>query len=287
MAPDEKFEEFGRNTACVHAVVFTPDGKSVVSASRDKSVRVWDIEKRQAWPQSLQVGGEAFALAFDRDGGSLAVGSSDGKVTVVDYPALNVRAATDLKCLGVHALAYSPTVEALVAGTSGAGKAAYVLNPKSLERIATLRVDGDLVSCLAFSPDGTTLALGNSDATVRLWSTRTWQELTILRGHKMHVTSVSYSPDGRRLASGSWDATVRIWDIASRQELMALTGHSSLVRAAVFSPSGRLLATSSWDGTVKLWSALPATNALWIEPKGSLLTSPSPPVPLPAKSAQQ
>ena len=80
------------------------------------------------------------------------------------------------------------------------------------QQLLVLREHQALVKCIAFSPDGSRLASGARDHTVRLWDASTGEELTVLRGHSSDVSSVAFSPDGTRLASGSYDQTVRLWD---------------------------------------------------------------------------
>ena len=67
---------------------------------------------------------------------------------------------------------------------------------------------------MAFSPDGTVLATGSHDLTIKLWDVATGRERATLRGHTGNVYTVAFSPDGSLLASGSLDGTVRIWDMA-------------------------------------------------------------------------
>jgi WD40 repeat protein len=115
--------------------------------------------------------------------------------------------------------------------------------------------------CVAFSPDGKTLATGGgspdgSPATsaIELWEVATGKLLATLRGHTGGINSLAYSRNGL-LASGSGDRTVRLWDPNSGQQLALLLGHTSYVTSVAFSPDGRLVASGSTDTTVKLWDA--------------------------------
>ncbi len=78
---------------------------------------------------------------------------------------------------------------------------------------------------VAFSPDGTRIASGSTDKTVRLWDAASGDLLETLTGHEGTVSSVVFSPDGTRIVSGSVDQTVRLWDTASGELLATLTGH--------------------------------------------------------------
>ena len=69
-----------------------------------------------------------------------------------------------------------------------------------------------MVSTIAFSPDGTQLASGSYDKSLKIWNTATGRETATCQGHGNTVCSVAFSLDGKRLASGSWDQTVRLWD---------------------------------------------------------------------------
>jgi WD40 repeat protein len=75
-----------------------------------------------------------------------------------------------------------------------------------------------MVYGLAFTPDGTRLATGCADNSIRFWDVPTCQEVAELRNHGAYVKALAFSPDGTRLASASGDFTVRLWDTLSARE---------------------------------------------------------------------
>ncbi|WP_326829744.1 caspase family protein [Streptosporangium sp. NBC_01810] len=115
---------------------------------------------------------------------------------------------------------------------------------------------------VAYSPDGKTLAVSETDGTIRLWDVATRRPIgTPLTGHPDDVRGVAFSPDGKTMATTAADKAVRLWDVATRRPLGApLTGHTDAIGSAfnpvngvLFSPDGRTLATAGNDGTVRLW----------------------------------
>lgn len=104
---------------------------------------------------------------------------------------------------------------------------------------------------LAFASDGSVLATGGTDQTIRLWNPETGQDLKLLRGHMGAVHALAFSPNGKFLASGSADTSVRLWDVASARELHAVTSNFGAVRAVAFSADGKMLAAGGNDGSLR------------------------------------
>jgi WD40 repeat protein len=106
---------------------------------------------------------------------------------------------------------------------------------------------------VSFSPDGSLLASGSVDKTIKLWRVSDGSLVRTLKGFLGFVSSVSFSPEGSLLASGNFDGTIKLWRVSDGSLVRTLTGHTGAVMSVLFSPDGSLLASGSVDKTIKLW----------------------------------
>jgi WD40 repeat protein len=146
--------------------------------------------------------------------------------------------------------------------------AAWRSNPSSAARYAMLAAaaagrpgmavltgPAGAVDSVAFSHDGTTLATGNADGTVRLWDAATGRQITTLTRSLGQVTSLGSSLYGTILAVGGADGTVQLWDTATRRPTSGPpASHDGSVFGVAFNLDGTILVTGYADGTVSLWS---------------------------------
>lgn len=126
------------------------------------------------------------------------------------------------------------------------------------DTVLTLKGHTSLVYCVAISPDGSTIASGSYDKSIKIWDTFTGILLRTLTDNVGRVHSVAYSPNGNRIVSVSNDYytyTINIWDINDGMLLHSLTGHTSSVHSVTFSPDGSTIASGSYDNTIKIWDA--------------------------------
>ena len=111
----------------------------------------------------------------------------------------------------------------------------------------------DAVKSIVYSADGTTIATGSSDRTVRLWDAATGQYKTSLIGHTDSVNSVAYSPDSSTIATGSRDKTVRLWDADTGQHKRTFTGDMEQINCLAYSPDGATIAIGNGYDKVHFW----------------------------------
>lgn len=111
------------------------------------------------------------------------------------------------------------------------------------------------VLAVAFSPDGTMVAFGCVDRSLKLLHASSGEVTSALAGHEGPVRAIAFSPDGRTIASGSYDKSVRLWDVDSATLRQTLTGHTERISSVKFSPDGTLLASASSDRQARLWNA--------------------------------
>jgi WD40 repeat protein/ubiquitin-protein ligase len=248
------------HTKIVTMVAFSPDNKTLASASEDGTAILWDLKTRKPIQPPLR-GHKAGVLlvAYSPDGQTLATPSRDG--TVILWDATNGQKGATLRehSATVSAAIYSPNGKTLA--TAGDDRSVKVRDATGKVRF-NLEEHKQAVSALAFSPDGRMLVSAGGiwgdpvrGGEVKAWNPENGKQLWSSPGNLAGIWGVAFSPDGKTLAGACLDGTVRRWDPASGKELPALKGHNDRVIWVAYSPDGQTLASASYDGTVRLWDA--------------------------------
>ncbi len=134
--------------------------------------------------------------------------------------------------------------------------------------IRVFRGHHDPVWAVAYHPEGTMVASGSVDHTIRIWEIETGRMLRILRGHTDSVRCVAFSPDGQMLASGSTDRTIRLWNPKTGEFIRMLFGrYDHAVHSISFSPDGLMLARGNENKDIKIWEVGTATELLSLLPR--------------------
>ena len=153
---------------------------------------------------------------------------------------------------GVYELAYSVDGRQLAAASA---IGIWIYDARIGEAFRLLTGHTSYVSSVAFSPDGSTLASGSYDNTIRLWDIRTGTHLKTLTEHTGSVRAVMFSPDGTMFASGSGDNTLRVLDVETGELLYPPIVHSADVMSLAYSPDGNVLASGNSNSRVYLRDA--------------------------------
>jgi len=245
----------GHVHSAVKSIAFSPDGKFLVSAADDRTIRLWDVstgkEIRVFVGHTLAVN----YVSFAPDGKSIASASSDGTVRVWEV-------ATGRELLKmvhgdpVKALAFSPDGQLLAAACEFASQECKnagieLWNARTAEPVRQISEPDKSVESLAFSPDGHLLASAGYQSPTRLWEVSSGKELRHFEiQNPTHPPYVSFSPDGAMLSIGDW-SSIHLLEVSTFRELRSLDRPKGL--QVVFSPEGRMLAASGADPLLVVW----------------------------------
>jgi WD40 repeat protein len=239
------------HSAEVDAVAMSPDGRRAVSASRDKTLKVWDLESGREMRTLAGHSNSVSGVAVSADG-RLAVSASYDKTLKV----WDLESGREVRTLAGH----SGPVRGVALSADGrravSASGDQTLKVWDLERgheVRALAGHCDRVNGVAVSAEGRRAVSASSDKTLKVWDLESGRLLHTLAGHSGAVFGVAVSEDGWRAVSASEDATLKVWDLESGRELRTLTGHSGWVCGVAMSADGRRAVSASGDQMLKVW----------------------------------
>jgi WD40 repeat protein len=260
----------------VRSVAFSPDGRTALSGSRDRTMKLWDLATGNEI-RTFAHKDDVLSVAFSPDRRAVLSGSSDALLRLWDVATgREIRTFTGHKA-NVYAMAFSPDAKSVLSGSGlSTAKDSAPLKLWDAATGKTLRTFAEQtqrIVSVAFSPDGKTALAGGDRSkqseSLKLWDVTTGNEIRQFAGHDGEVNSVAFSPKGRFALSGSNDKTIKLWDIESGKTVRTLTGHVDRVDAVAFSPDGRyILSGGSGPSDSKSSHCTPGSMKLWIASAG-------------------
>jgi WD40 repeat protein len=274
----------------VYAARVIGQGRELVTAGRDGTIRLWSVEDPASSTVLVNEGGEINFIALSPDGIHLAAGSDDGTIHLWDLATRSKTGHFAASGNWVLCGAISPQGDRLATGgrdniiriwsLSGELVGELKGHTSTIEslaflpdgRLASTGTDGTLrlwdvaggtakvlatmqapAYCVACSHDGHLLATACEDHTTYLWDVSSGALRGRLTGHHSWVQCVEFSADDARLASASKDGSLRVWDVAAQKHIESFAGTTARAWSVAWLPDGSGLVSATGDGTVRLW----------------------------------
>ncbi len=196
----------------VFGVAFSPDDRSLATASLDYTARIWDSRTGQPITDPLQHDDYVFWVEFSPDGQRIVTASRDRTARVWDAQTGRLLAtlvhADSL--YSYHSVQFSPDGWRVA---TAAGTAAQVWDARTSQPITPPIMHHGQVYSVRFSPDGQRIVTACYDGTARVWEAASGLPLSEPLRHTAPVLYTEFSPDGTRILTASRDQTARVWDL--------------------------------------------------------------------------
>ncbi len=237
----------------VNSAVYSPDGKSILTVSEDKTARVWQADGSGEMIILRGHEGKVYLAVFSPDGQRVVTASEDKTARVWNADGSGEPILLQGHEGEVNRAVFSPDGQHVV--TASDDKTARVWNADGSGEPSILRGHEGRVYEAVFSPDGQHILTSSRDNTARVWNADGSGEAVVLRGPKHRIRKAMFSPDARRALVVFWDGSARMWDTGG-------TGHSFVsscprgwISGADFSPDGKRFVVGCNDNTARVWSA--------------------------------
>ena len=223
----------------VDGVAITPDGRRAVSASKDNTLKVWDLDTgrklRTLEGHSAWVNG----VAITPDGRRAVSASSDKTLKVWDLDTGRELRTLEGHSIEVGGVAITPDGRRAVSASDD--KTLKVWDLDTGRELRTLEAHSGSVTGVAITSDGRRAVSASDDETLKVWDLDTGRELRTLEGHYGGLLGVAITPDGRRAVSASRDKTLKVWDLNTGIVLTTFTCEGSALCCA-FGGDNRIVA---------------------------------------------
>ncbi|MDE0637520.1 MAG: hypothetical protein OXI43_16915 [Candidatus Poribacteria bacterium] len=248
------------HTEPVTSIVFSPDGETFASGSKDNTIRLWDTRTSKpkstyvAYKHQKGVARGVNLLAFSPSGKTLTSNGDIWVIKIWDLLTGNVIQTFSSDVNPLSAMTYSPDGAMLL--TIGNSEKYESLveywDSQTGDHIEDVVIEANF-NAAAISPDCKILACGGEDP-LQFWDIETGKLLRSYTKWVGNFESMEFSSDGKTLITGSYWDRVDIWDVGTAKLLKSMR-HADTVNSVTYSPDEKTIASGSDDGTIRFWDA--------------------------------
>lgn len=226
----------------VSTLSFSPGGKLLASTCGEQEdkplVHLWDMDSKRLL-YTVKHSHSILSMAISPRRRLLAIGDSTGRISLYNYKTGELQNTFFIQGY-VRSISFCADDNYLAVPLWRKFGFIRLWNLDSCSPIDLAGTPGEIIYCLATSPDGSLLATGDSSGQVIIWETLTWKRIQTLRGHQGVVACMAFSGNGRALVTGGNDTTLLLWDL-------------SLPPSRIVSPANKLLSPEEAE---QLWQSL-------------------------------
>lgn len=236
----------------VNSVCFSPDGSKILSASCDKSIKIWNTESGENTRTLLGHEDYINSAVFSPCGKFLVSASQDKTICLWDLqgdiPAISLKEHHDT----VLDFSFCRNKKLLASASQDKTIRLWDLETGICSKV--LKGHDDSITGVAFSPiSDNLLASCSMDKSIRFWDVEKGQCIKVLNAHQEGINHIAFSPDGKYVACSSQDKTITCWNVQEYSRTKVLEGASDSCHLVMFSPEGKFLVSAGEEKKIYLW----------------------------------
>ncbi len=236
----------------VRSLVISLDGQLAVSASEDKTIRVWDLDSGQC--RAVLTGHRDIVncLAMTPDGQHLLSGSDDGDLILWNLQtAMPGRILREDLAEHGRLLAISGSADGRRVVASYGDRSILLWDLENFRLMRTYQIDESIADAVLILPGS--LKAASAGRAINIWDLETGQIMMTLSGHSGSVKTMITSNDGQKLITAADDRSIRIWDLQTGQEQRILSHHAGPVLAMAPIPGLHMIISGGMDKLLHTW----------------------------------
>jgi WD40 repeat protein len=269
LAASRELRHIAAHAAPVQHVLFTRDGRTLVSCSEDATIKLWDVATGEERGLLKGHSAKIMSIAIAPDDRTLASAGLDKTIRLWNIETKQLIGVLEGHTQLVRSLSFSGDGKRLV--SSSADNTARIWNVDERRDILVLHQGAEAYG-VAFSPTENEIAVGCADFVLRIWDLES-KKIRLRLRHNGVPWHVIYAANGKRIASAGFDGQARIWDVTSVMPIATFDAHEGWCIGVAFSPDGTRLASCGGDHLVKVWNApespeIPSFGTFWRQLQG-------------------